>query len=151
MATHSSILAWRIPKDSDTSWATVHGVATSRTQLSDFHFSLSLTWGVLSVYLFCLSILFMGFSRQEYWSGLPFPSPVDHVLSELSTMTCPSWVAIHGMAHCFIDLDKAVVHGISLIELKKVGKNTRPFRYDLNQIPYLIQWKWQIDSRDWIW
>ena len=20
---------------------------------------------------------FMGFSRQEYWSGLPFPSPVD--------------------------------------------------------------------------
>ena len=28
-------------------------------------------------------------SRQEYWSGLPFPFPVDHVLSELSTMTCP--------------------------------------------------------------
>ena len=22
--------------------------------------------------------LFMGFSRQEYWSGLPFPSPGDH-------------------------------------------------------------------------
>ena len=35
----------------------------------------------------------MGFSRQEYWSGLPFPSLVDHVLSELSTVTCPSWVA----------------------------------------------------------
>ena len=35
----------------------------------------------------CLFILFMGFSRQEYWSGLPFPSPVDHILSELSTMT----------------------------------------------------------------
>ena len=38
-----------------------------------------------SVISFCLFILFMGFSRQEYWSGLPFPSPVDHVLSELST------------------------------------------------------------------
>ena len=38
------------------------------------------------------SILFMGFSRQECWIGLPFPSPVDHVLSDLSTMTCPSWV-----------------------------------------------------------
>ena len=25
--------------------------------------------------------------------------------------------------------------------LKKVGKNTRPFRYDLNQIPWIIQWK----------
>ena len=24
----------------------------------------------------------MGFSRQEYWSGLPFPSPVDHILAE---------------------------------------------------------------------
>ena len=26
----------------------------------------------------------MGFSRQEYWSGLPFPSPVDHILCEES-------------------------------------------------------------------
>ena len=34
------------------------------------------------------------------------------------------------------------------LKLKKVGKTTRPFRYDLNQIPYIIQWKWQIDSRD---
>ena len=59
-----------------------------------------------SVLSFCLFILFMGFSRQEYWSGLPFPSPVDHVLSELSTMTHPSWVALHGMAHSFIVLDK---------------------------------------------
>ena len=30
-----------------------------------------------------LFILFLGFSRQEYWSSLPFPSPVDHILSEL--------------------------------------------------------------------
>ena len=57
----------------------------------------------------------MGFSRQEYWNGLPFPSPVDHVLSELSTMTHPFWVALQGMAHSFIELDKAVVHVISLI------------------------------------
>ena len=33
-----------------------------------------------SITSFCLFILFMGFSRQEYWSGLPFPSPVDHIL-----------------------------------------------------------------------
>ena len=50
----------------------------------------------------------MGFSRQEYWSGLPFPSPVDHILSDLSTMTCPSWVA-PGAWLSFIELDKAVV------------------------------------------
>ena len=51
-----------------------------------------------SVVSFCLFMLFMGFSRQEYWTGLPFSSPVDHILSELSTMTRPSWVALHGMA-----------------------------------------------------
>ena len=72
----------------------------------------TLSFGVLS---FCLFILFMGFSRQEYWSGLPFPSPVDHILSELSTMTRPSWVALHSMAHSFIELDKAMVHVVSLI------------------------------------
>ena len=54
----------------------------------------------------------MGFSRQEYWSGLPFPSPVYHILSELSTMTHQSGVALHGMAHGFIQLDKAVIHVI---------------------------------------
>ena len=64
---------------------------------------------------FCLFMLFMGFSRQEYWCGLPFPSPVDHVLSELSTMTRPSWMALHGMAHNFIELDKAVFHVIRLV------------------------------------
>ena len=43
------------------------------------------------------------------------PSPVDHVLSELSTMTHPSCVALHGMAHSFTELDKTVVHVILLI------------------------------------
>ena len=57
--------------------------------------------------IFCLFILFMGISGQEYWSGLPFPSPVDHVLSALPTMTQPSWVALHSMAHSFMELDKA--------------------------------------------
>ena len=56
----------------------------------------------------------MGFSRQEYGSILPLSSPVDHILSELSTMTHLSWVALRGMFHSFIELDKAVVHVISL-------------------------------------
>ena len=48
-------------------------------------------WGSSGVIYFCL---FIGFSRQEYWSVLPFPSPVAHVLSELFTMTVlggPAW------------------------------------------------------------
>ena len=35
MATHSSILGWRIPMDRGAWWATVHGVAKSQTQLSN--------------------------------------------------------------------------------------------------------------------
>ena len=46
MATHSSTLAWRIPWTGGASWAIVSQAPRS-----------------------------VGFSRQEYWSGLPFPSP----------------------------------------------------------------------------
>ena len=35
LATHSSILTWRIPMDRGTWQGTVHGVAKSRTQLGD--------------------------------------------------------------------------------------------------------------------
>ena len=43
----------------------------------------------------------MGFSWQENRNGLPSPPPVDHILSELFTMTHLSWVALLGMAHSF--------------------------------------------------
>ena len=65
----------------------------------------SSSFSILSFWLF---ILFMGFSRQEYWSGLPFPSPVVHILSALSSMTRLSWVALRTWLS-FIELDKAVV------------------------------------------
>ena len=35
MATHSSILAWRIPTDKGAWWVIVHEVAKSRTRLND--------------------------------------------------------------------------------------------------------------------
>ena len=54
--------------------------------------------GVIS---FCLLILFMGFYRQECWSGLSFLSPVNHIFPELFIITCPFWVILHGMAHSF--------------------------------------------------
>ena len=41
----------------------------------------------------------------------------DHTLSENSTMTRMSLVALRGMAHSFIELDKAVVHVISLFSV----------------------------------
>ena len=66
-----------------------------------------------SVLSFLLFILFMGFSRGEYWSVLPFPSPVDHILSDLSTMTHPlGWPHMTWLN--FIELGKAMVRVIRL-------------------------------------
>ena len=39
MAPHSSTLAWKNPMDGGAWWAAVHGVAKSRTRLSDFTFT----------------------------------------------------------------------------------------------------------------
>ena len=51
-------------------------------------------------------------ARILKWFAIYFP--VD-ILSELSTMTCLSWVALHSMVHSFTELDKAVVHVITLV------------------------------------
>ena len=87
--------------------------------LLQWHIGHLLTWGVHHS-VSCL-FAFSYCSWQEYWSDLPFPSPASHVLSELSTMTCLFWVALHGMAHSFIELDKAVVHVISLVSFCDCG------------------------------
>ena len=50
-------------------------------------------------------------ARILKWFAIPFS--VDHFLSELSTMTHSSWVALHGMAHSFTELDKTAVHVIN--------------------------------------
>ena len=63
----------------------------------------------------CLEKLINSMKRQKYGSDFPFPFPVGHILSELSTMTRPSWVALHGMTHSFIELDKVVVPVIRLV------------------------------------
>ena len=57
----------------------------------------------------------MGFQCQEYLSGLSFSPLVDNILSTLSTMTCPSWVALRGMTHGFIELCKPLHHGKAVI------------------------------------
>ena len=69
----------------------------------------------------------MEFARQEYWSGLPFPSPGD----------LPDPGIELGLPHCRQTLYH-LSHLGSLkftLKMKKVGKNTRSFWYDLNQIP----------------
>ena len=93
----------------------------------------------------------MGFSRQEYWSGLPFPSPVDHILSDLSIITCPSWVAPRAWLS-FIELDKAVVlvwldwlvcyaYGFSVSAL------WCPLATPTVLLGFLLPWAWGIASQ----
>ena len=43
--------------------------------------------------------------------------------------------------------DYELLIGKFRLKLKKVGKTTKPFRYDLNQIPYDYTMDMQIDSR----
>ena len=72
---------------------------------------------MVQCHILLLFILFIGSSRQECRCGLPFPSPMDHILSELSTMTFVPWGGgcLQGMAYNFIELDKAVIHVIILV------------------------------------
>ena len=101
-----------------------------------------------SVLSFCLFILFMGFSRREYWSSLPFPSPLHHILSDLSTMThqlgCPSYRAWLS----FIELDK--VHVIRLVSFCDCGFSLPALWCPLSAptilLGFLLPWTWGICS-----
>ena len=103
-----------------------------------------------SILLFCLFILFMGFSRQEYWSILPFPSPVDYILSDLSTMTCLSWVALWAWLG-FIELDKAVVlMWLDWLVFCEYGFSVSalwcPLTTPTILLGFLLPWAWGISS-----
>ena len=65
---------------------------------------------------------------------------MDHVLLELSTITHISWVSLQGMAHSFLELDKAVVHVISLSSLALSKSNLRKFldRWTYFCVLYLV-------------
>ena len=66
-------------------WTLVSGIScTGRWILYHEHHVFCHAWVLSHVWLFatlwtiaCQAPLSMGFSRQEYWSGLPFPSPRD--------------------------------------------------------------------------
>ena len=108
----------------------------------------SSSFGILS---YCLFLLFMGFSRQEYWSGLPFPAPVDHILSHLSTMTRLSWVAPLAWLG-FIELHKAVVLvWLDWLVFCEYGFNVSalwcPVATPTILLGFLLPWAWGISSR----
>ena len=100
---------------------------------------------------FCLFILFMGFSRQEYWSGLPFPSPGDHIVSDLSTMPAPlGWP--HRAWLSFIELDKAgVLVWLDWLVFCDIGFSVSALWHPLATptvlLGFLLPWTWDISSQ----
>ena len=58
-------------------------------------------------------------------------------MSELSTMTCPSWVTRHGIAHSFTELDKVVVHVIRLVSF--LTKKTIPNKKKCKKAKWLSE------------
>ena len=87
MATHSSVLAWRIPGTGEPGGLPSmgsHRVGHDCSDLAAININVYRAQSLCHVRVFASpwtvahqAPLFMGFSRQEYWSGLPFPSPGD--------------------------------------------------------------------------
>ena len=100
-----------------------------------------------SVLYFCFFVLFMGFSKQEYWSGFPFPFSCGPYLQEFSTMSNPSWVALHGMSHSFIEVDRIVIHLISLVSFCDCGFHSVCHLMDKDKrLMETSWWEWQTVS-----
>ena len=85
MANHSSVLAWRIPGTADPgrlpsmgSHRVGHGWRDLAAAVSSCAYSVSHVWLLATPWAIAHHApLSIGFPKQEYWSGLPFPSPED--------------------------------------------------------------------------
>ena len=134
--------------------AAIHGVAGSRTRLSDwtelmqycclqhrtlFPSRVTSTTG----YCFCVGSIPSFFLESFlHWSPLAYWAPTD--LGSLSKSYFLHFHTVHGVLKArilkwfaipFSSGPHSVIAKFRL-KLKKVGKTTRPFSYDLNQIPY---------------
>ena len=110
---------WELLMDREVCHAADHGVANRRTQLSNWTavnwcnvtYSIEFLISHGKINLNSIKIyfhIFHGILKAKILKWFAIPSPVEHVLSELSTMTHSFWVDIHSMAHGFSKLDKAV-------------------------------------------
>ena len=61
-----------------------------------------------------------------WFTGFYFPLPVDRMVSELSTMTQPSWVALHDhqVTHRFTELRVPLRHNKAVIQEGKTHTHT---------------------------
>ena len=113
---YCSLQHWTLflsPVTSTTGYCFYFGSVSSFFMELFLHWSPGAYWALtnlrsssFSVLTFCLFILFSGFSRQEYWSGLPFPSPaiISCYWAPLLAETLVVYVSSYGLLQKIIDL-----------------------------------------------
>ena len=77
MAAHCSILAWKIPQTEEPGGAAVHGIAKSRTRLSNFTF----------IFYYCVTVNFSFMSINIFFSYLGAPFLSAHEFTIVSSWT----------------------------------------------------------------
>ena len=110
--------------------AAIHGVAKSRTWLSDWS-------DLIQVLLAIANILFQEHKTRLYTWTSPdgqLQNQTDYILCRQRRRTSIQSAKTRPGADCGSDHELLIAK--FRLKLKKVGKTTRPFRYDLNQIPY---------------
>ena len=147
VATHSSILAWRIPRTEEP--GRLQSMGSQRvghywvTSLHSLTWPWSKKWRSTEANRL-LSREHIGhnkhlFQQNEIQSYTRIPpnsqyrNQTDYILCSQRWRSSVQSAKSRPGADCGSDL-----------KLKKVGKTSRPFRYNLNQIPYDYTWKWWI-------
>ena len=99
----------------------------------------------------CQAPLSLGFSRQEYWSGLPFPSPMHAcMISRFSRvrLCVTPWIAAHQAWTVFCDLKShpiSLEHKTALSSKLHIGEgNGNPLQYSCLENPR-DRGAWQAD------
>ena len=85
------------------------------------------------------ALLSLGFSRQEHWNGLPFPSPM-HESEKWSCSACPT---LFDPTDC--SLPGSSVHGIfqaRVLEWVAIAFSQRPYTINANNLKFSMVYLW---------
>ena len=130
-ATHSSTLAWKIPQMEEPDRLQSMG-----SQRVGHDWATSLSLYILYALVIANTLFQQHKRRLQTWT-----SPDGHYRDQINYILCSQrWRSSIQSAKTRPGADCGSDHefliGKFRLKLKKVGKTTRPFRYDLNQIPY---------------